>query len=60
MNVSVHRAAKLPEAVPASEFHKRLDELLPQLVDNWIHIGHVLLLSRRSTRCRKTSKWHPP
>ena len=28
MNVSVQRAAKLPEAVPASEFHKRLDELL--------------------------------
>jgi indole-3-acetate monooxygenase len=29
MNVSVQRAAKLPAAVPASEFHKRLDELLP-------------------------------
>ena len=31
MNVSVQRAAKLPEAVPASEFHKRLDELLPMI-----------------------------
>nr|HEV8011159.1 acyl-CoA dehydrogenase family protein [Bradyrhizobium sp.] len=29
MNVSVQRAAKLPEAVPVSEFHKRLDALLP-------------------------------
>ena len=31
MNVSVQRAAKLPAAVPASEFHKRLDELLPMI-----------------------------
>ena len=31
MNVSVQRAAKLPEAVPASEFHNRLDELLPMI-----------------------------
>jgi len=31
MNVSVQRAAKQPEAVPASEFHKRLDELLPMI-----------------------------
>src|SRR6201747_665201 len=29
MNVSVQRAAKLSEAVSASEFHKRLDTLLP-------------------------------
>jgi len=29
MNVSAQRAAKLPAAVPASEFHKRVDALLP-------------------------------
>src|ERR1700685_3280643 len=31
MNVSVQRAARPPEAVPVSEFHKRLDLLLPMI-----------------------------